>query len=133
MVTHNELRQVRTFVGSKDIDKNENPLSRIVLVVSPVGSDDFVRKHLLQKAQKEDQFLALVGMLQNAHISCANHRAYLSVVLFTHIFGAIPNAQKIGTARYFDDKQANWMSERFFFPSAFNFAALRQAHLPLRL
>jgi hypothetical protein len=48
-----------------DIDDNGLPPPGIVLVGSPVASDDFVKQHLIAKSAKVDLVLGLIAEMDN--------------------------------------------------------------------
>jgi hypothetical protein len=49
-----------------DIDDSDLPLPDIVLLGSPVGSDDFVKQHLIAKSTKVDMVLGMIADMDNA-------------------------------------------------------------------
>jgi hypothetical protein len=49
-----------------DVDVNDLPLPGIVLVGSPVGSDEFVKQHLSAKSAKVDVVLGMIADMDNA-------------------------------------------------------------------
>jgi hypothetical protein len=70
-----------------DIDDNDLPLPGIVLVVSPVGSDDSVKQHLIAKSTKVDVVLGLQTWTMR-RLRC-RYIAPVSPSFFSHrLFGA---------------------------------------------
>jgi hypothetical protein len=81
------LRAVATVVYCRmDIDENDLPLPSIVLLGSPVGSDDFVKEHLISKSTKVDVVLGMIADMDNAQIAMPLHRSCLSVVISLRFF-----------------------------------------------
>jgi hypothetical protein len=73
-----------------DIYDNGLPLPGTVLVGSPVGSDDFVKQHLIANSTKVDVVLGMIADMDNAQIAMTIHRSCLSVVLFTSVLRSTP-------------------------------------------
>jgi hypothetical protein len=93
------------FACRLDIDDNGLPLPGIVLAGSPVGSDDFVKQHLIAKRAKVDVVLGMIADMDNAQIMMPPHRSCLSVVLFTSVFRSTPPEQTLPAAAMLDKQQ----------------------------
>jgi hypothetical protein len=80
--------RMRLFFDCRlDIDDNDLPLPGIVRLGSPVGSDNFVKQHLIAKSTKVDVVLGMIADMDNAQIAMPLLRSCLSIVLFTSVFG----------------------------------------------
>jgi hypothetical protein len=85
-----------------DMDDSDLPLPDIVLVCSPVGSDDFVKQQLIAKSTKVDVILGIIADMDNAQIAMPLHRSCLSVVRFTSVFWSTPPEQTLPAAAILD-------------------------------
>jgi hypothetical protein len=92
-----------------DVDVKDLPLRGIVLVGSPVGSDEFVKQHLSAKSAKIDVVLGMIADMDNAQIAMPLHRFCLSVVLFTSVFRNTPLEQTPPAAAMLDKQQRFWI------------------------
>jgi hypothetical protein len=115
-----------------DIDENDVLLPGIVLVGSPVGSDDFVKQHLIAKSTKVDMVFGMIAYMDNAQIAIPLHRSCLSVVLFTSIFRSTPPEQTLPAAAMLDKQQLLWIYRLLPGLPPLAMAQLRQAVLPIK-
>jgi hypothetical protein len=115
-----------------DIDGNDVPLPGIVLVGSPVGSDDFVKQHLIAKSTKVDVVLGMIADMDNAQIAMPLHCSCLSVVLFTSIFRSTPPEQTLPAAAMLDKQQRFWIDRLLPGLPPPTMTQLHQAALPTK-
>jgi hypothetical protein len=115
-----------------DIDDNDLPLPGIVLVGSPVGSDDFVKQRLIAKRTKVDVVLGMIADTDNAQIAMPLFRSCLSVVLFTSVFWSTPPEQTLPSAAMLDKQQLFWIDRLLPRLPPLTMVQLRQAALPMK-
>lgn len=115
-----------------EVDDHDRPLSGILLVCSPVGSDEFVTYLLTQKVEKVDKVLELVKRLKSAQVAMQIHKTCLSVVLFTYIFHTTPPAHKETSDSFLDEQQALWHDKLITTVPILTGKAIQQERIPLR-
>lgn len=119
------------FDCALEVDEDDKPQNGIVLLGSPVGTDDFISKDVFEKAEKVDAVLDLARALEEAQIALLIHRACLSVVLFTHIFRTTSPSQTTRPALALDAHQARWLYRLLPALPSLTSAAVDQSRLPI--
>jgi hypothetical protein len=115
-----------------DIDASDLPLPGIVLVGSPVGSDDVVKQQLISKSAKVDVVLRMAADMDNAQIAMPLHRSCLSVVLFISIFWSTPPDQTLPAAAMLGTLQHFCIGRLLPRVTPLTMAQLHQAALPIK-
>jgi hypothetical protein len=115
-----------------DIDDNGLPLPGIVLVGSPVGSDDFLKQHLIAKSTKVDVVLGMIAEMRKCTY-CDATTSLLSLRRSLHIgFRSTPPRQTLPAAAMLDKQQRFWIDRLLPGLPPLTTARLRQAALPIK-
>jgi hypothetical protein len=125
--------RLRLFFDCRlDIDDNGLSLLDIVLVDSPVCSDNVMKQHLISKNAKVDVVLRMAADMDYAQIAMPLHRSCLPVVLFTSIFWSTPPDQTLPAAAMLGTLQRFWIERLLPRLTPLTMAQLRQAALPIK-
>lgn len=122
----------KTFDCSLDVKSYEKHDLGVVTIGTPIGSDEYVARHIIEKAGKVDIVLDLVRPLNDAQIALPIHRSFLSVVLFSRIFFTTPPSQNAVPSLALDTQKFQWLDKLLPALPPLASDALAQSRLPLR-